>query len=157
MSVIFEDNSMQCINALDSICDAWLYEAAGELEAQTKRNSRSDTGQAKNSYEYRVDNANQKAYIGSNLENAIWEEFGTGEYALNNDGRKTPWYVPVEKATGKKKPTYQGQVIVVYGKDGQAFYKTDGKSPNRPLFRAFEKLEAKLKKRLQALLAEGMK
>lgn len=29
-------------------------------------------------------------YVGSNAENAIWEEFGTGIHA-ENGGRRTPW------------------------------------------------------------------
>ena len=98
-----------------------------------------------------VDYANEKkAVVGNPLENAIWEEFGTGQYALNGDGRKTPWYVPVDGYSGKKKPTYQGKVVVVYGKDGKRFYKTDGKKPQRNLQKAFDSLKNKLQKDLES-------
>ena len=76
---------------------AWLYEAAGELEAQVKRNTKVGTGQLKNSWTYKVDESKGEATIGSPLENAIWEEFGTGQYALHGDGRKTPWVYKDDK------------------------------------------------------------
>ena len=152
MGVIFEDNSIQVTNAIEDVCIAWLYEAAGEVQATAKRTAAKDTGNTRNSYEYKVDESSQKAYVGSNLENAIWEEFGTGEHALEGKGKQTPWYIPVEKVTGKKKPTFEGKVVIVHGKDGQEFYKTDGKKPKRTLFKAFEKKQSKLKKRLENLL-----
>lgn len=61
---------------------------SGELEAQVKRNTRVDTGQTKGSWTYKVDEANGEAMVGSPQENAIWEEFGTGQYALNGDGER---------------------------------------------------------------------
>ena len=84
MSVEFEDYSMQVKEALGNAAVSFLHEAAGELAAATARNSRVRTGQTKGSYEYKVEESGEEptAYIGSNLENAIWEEYGTGEYAL---------------------------------------------------------------------------
>ena len=60
-------------------------------EAQVKRNTRVDTGQTKGSWGYKVDESKLEAVVGSPMENAVWEEFGTGEFALHGDGRKTPW------------------------------------------------------------------
>lgn len=152
MSVEFHDYSMQVMAALEEKCEQWLYEAAGEIESQAKRNATVDTGQTKNSYKYVVDTGNKVAYVGSNLENAIWEEFGTGEHALNHDGRKTPWYIPVDSFKGKKQPTYEGKVVVVYGRNGKVFYKTDGKKPKRTLYKAFNSKKSALKRRLESLL-----
>lgn len=135
MSMRFEDNRVQVKEALKEAGIAWLYEAAGELEAATKRNSRVDTGQTKNSYTYVVDEGTSEAVVGSPLENAIWEEFGTGEFALNGDGRKGGWVYTDEKGVG---------------------HYTKGKTPNRPLFRAFESLKKKLQKRLEDILKERM-
>ena len=42
-TIQFTDNSAQVKAALDGAIVAYLYEAAGELEAQTKRNTRVDT------------------------------------------------------------------------------------------------------------------
>lgn len=152
MAVQFEDYSMQVTDAMDAAVVAWLYEAAGEVEATAKRTAAKDTGNTRNSYQYKVNESEQTAYVGSNLENAIWEEFGTGEHALNGNGRQSAWYIPVERVTGKKKPTFQGEVVIVHGKDGQEFYKTDGKKPKRTLLKAFEKNQSKLRKRLENLL-----
>ena len=86
MTVEFRDNSIKVKAALNEAIIAYLYEAAGELEAETKRNTRVDTGNTKNSWSYIVDTNKGEAVIGNPLENAIWEEFGTGEYALKADG-----------------------------------------------------------------------
>jgi hypothetical protein len=134
MSVEFTNNSMTVKTAISGAVSAYLYEAGGEIQAQTIRNSRVDTGQTKGSYQYKVQEESNKGtvYIGSNLENAIWEEFGTGEYALNGDGRKGSW-------------VYKSQ------KNGK-FYRTKGKTPNRPMYNAFNSLREKLKKRLEEIL-----
>ena len=55
-------------------------------------------GQTKSSWDRKV--LENEGVVGSSSENAIWEEFGTGDYAVNGDGRKTPWYVPVEGYLG---------------------------------------------------------
>ena len=130
----------------------WLEETSGELEAQTKRNSASDTGQTKNSWTHKVDASAMEAVAGSDLENAIWEEYGTGEYAAGGDGRKGAWYVPVESVTGTKKPAYNGKVVIVYGKNGQAYYKTNGKHPKKPLHNSWDRVIPKAKKALAAQL-----
>lgn len=152
MSIQFEDNRVQVKAAIDSAISAFLHEAGGEIQARTVRNSRTDTGQTKGSYEYKVNESAGECQIGSNLENAIWEEFGTGEYALKGNGRKGAWYVPVDNYTGSKKPTYNGKVMIVYGKNGKKFYKTNGKKPNRPMNNAFTALKSKLIKRYGDIL-----
>ena len=70
MSVEFEDNSIAVKDAIEAAAIKWLYEAAGELQAQVMRNTRVDTGKTKQSWEYRVDAATKKAVVGSNAENA---------------------------------------------------------------------------------------
>lgn len=149
--VIFEDFTLQVIGAIDDRINAALEEAAGELESQVKQNTR--VGQAgaplKNSWKHKVVDSEHIAYIGSDEENAIWEEFGTGEHALEGKGRKGAWYVPVEKVVGYKKPSYNGKVIVVYGKNGQKYYKTNGKKPSRAFFKAYTSKKDQLIKIIQ--------
>ena len=93
MSVEFTDNTAKIKAALSEGVIGFLHEAGGEIQAQTQRNSRVDTGQTKGSYKYMVDEGKDESTVavGSDLENAIWEEFGTGEYALHGDGRKSGW------------------------------------------------------------------
>ena len=71
----------------------WL-EAIGEDAASTAANVLTetgtvDTGRLKNSISSAVVESEQAVYIGTNVEYAIWHEFGTGIYA--DSGRKTPW------------------------------------------------------------------
>ena len=136
MSVQFTDNSAAVKAALDDAVIAYLYEAGGELEAQVKRNSRVGSGQLKNSWTYKVDESKGETTIGSPLENAIWEEFGTGEYALHGDGRKGGWYYQDDK--GKWHHTY-------------------GKTPHRAFQRAFTSLKNALIKRAEDVLKGRLK
>lgn len=137
MSVEFTDNSMRVKQALQSGVTAFLHEAGGELQAQIIRNSREDTGQTKGSYQYKVQEESDggTVYVGSDMQNAIWEEFGTGEYALHGDGRKGGWVY--RDAKGK-------------------FYFTRGKTPNRPMFNAFNSLKELLKRRLKDVLKSSV-
>lgn len=57
--------------------------------ANEKDNSRVDTGRMRNSVAHTV--AQHEAYIGSNLEYAVYHELGTGIYASQAGGRQTPW------------------------------------------------------------------
>ena len=150
----FEDNSIKVTEALEKAGKQWLEDATRILLNQTVQNSRVDTGQTKASWKKVVEG--DRGIVGSTSENALWEEFGTGHYAVNKDGRQTPWYVPVEGYTGHKKPTFNGKVVVVYGKGGKAYYKTNGKKPIRPLENAKNSTEKKIQKRLEQLLKENL-
>ena len=106
-NVEFHDYSVEVKARINDALIAALHEASNEIVSQTARNTRVKTGQLKGSWTYVVDESKLEATIGSPLENAIWEEFGTGEYALNGDGRKTAWRYQDEKGdwhttTGKK-------------------------------------------------------
>jgi hypothetical protein len=129
----FKDNRLQVKSELNAAGVAWLIEAGGEIEAQTKRNSRVDTGKTNGSWQSVVDEAKLEAVVGSPLENAIWEEFGTGEHALNGDGRKGGWF-------------YED-------KEGNSVF-TRGKKPNRALWNAFETLKTRLIKRAETIFKE---
>lgn len=132
MSVEFQDFSIQVKGAISDRVNAALEECAGELESQVKRNfdtsGRVDTGRTKNSFRHVVYDNTHTAYIGSDLENAIWEEFGTGEHALNGDGRKGGWRYQDEK--------------------GQWHF-TRGKTPTRAFWRAYTSLKAAIIRRLE--------
>ena len=85
----FIDNRVEVFGALDNAVETFLIEASGELVSRVARNSRVDTGQLKSSWQ--ADIRHGKATIGSPLENAIWEEFGTGIYADGGKGRQSGW------------------------------------------------------------------
>ena len=117
MSITFKDYSKIVIRKIHDCGENFLEEVGGELEAQTKRNTKVDTGQTKGSWEHKVDAKKMEVQVGSRYKNALWEEFGTGIYALNGDGRKTKWVY--------KNP-----------KNGK-FYATVGKKPRRALWNAY--------------------
>lgn len=133
MAIEFTDNSARVKSELEDVALAWLEEAGGELVAQVKRRTRVDTGQLKGSWRYTINRGKLEAKIGSPLENAIWEELGTGEFALNGNGRKTPW---------------------VYQDAKGNWHKTTGKRPKRALHEAFQSSRAKLKQSLEAKMRE---
>ena len=152
----FEDNRVEIKRAISDAIGAVLLEISSEIVSKAARNTPVDSGQLKGSWKANVDEYKGEAVIGSSLENALWNEFGTGNYALEGKGRSTPWYVPVDDYTGTKKPTYNGQVIIVYGKDGKAFYKTNGKKPQRTLQKSFDSTKKKAQKALENKL-KGLK
>lgn len=131
--VEFIDNSDKVINAIEDKVLQWLEEASGEVEAQAKRNSRVSSGKLKSSWSHKVDEENYEATIGSPLENAIWEEYGTGEYAVGGDGRKTPW--KYQDAKGN-------------------WHTTTGKKPNRTLENAINTKKKVVENRLNQLMKE---
>ena len=94
-NVRLENNVMQVVGLLEEEVIAFLYEAGGELLSQVARNTKVNEGQLKGSWQLVVDENNLTAIVGSPLENAIWEEFGTGEFALNGDGRNGGWWIKV--------------------------------------------------------------
>ena len=130
--VIFEDYTIKVQNAIDDKINAVLAECAGEVISRTKRNSRV-SGEAgsrtKNSFEYKVVESEHTAYMGSNYENAIWEEFGTGEHALQGNGRKGGW-------------AYEDP------KTGETIW-THGKKPSRAFWNAYTSLKNKIINRIQ--------
>ena len=116
MSVEFKDFTKIVLDKIHTTGEQFLEEVGGEIEAQTKQNTKVDTGKTKNSWEHRVDTGKMEVQIGSRYKNALWEEFGTGIYALNGDGRKTKW---------------------VYKTEDGKYHTTVGKKPRRALFRAY--------------------
>lgn len=161
----FTDNSVKVKAAIEDAMIAFLYEAGGELEASTKRNTNPpDYGEhdVKNSWRHVVDESKGEAKVGSPIEAAFWAELGTGEYALNKDGRKG-WWVYVEgnnnraknqKYYTEKEAKATAARMRAMGLDAHA---TNGSKPVRPLFKAFTSLKTKLIKRFQSILQEYLK
>ena len=120
MSVEFKDFRKIVLEKIHEQGETFLEEAGGVMEAQVKKNTKVASlagGQTKGSWTHVVDPEKMEVTIGSPNINALYEEFGTGIYALHGDGRKTKW---------------------VYRTEDGKFYTTVGKKPRRALFRAFE-------------------
>lgn len=132
----FVDNRVQVNKSLDDAVGAFLLEASAEIVSAAARGSRVDSGQLKGSWKANVNESKSEAVIGSELENAIWEEFGTGEYAAKGNGRKGGWN---------------------YQDDKGNWHHTTGKKPNRTLQRAFDGAKGKIINRAKQIFKEGMK
>lgn len=156
----FEDYSARIEAELNEKIIAWLYEAAGEIQASAIRNTKVDTGQLKGSWTYKVDESSGEARVGSPLENAIWEEFGTGEYAVKGDGRQGYWvYIKGGEVHSKSPKTYTlqkaKQIVAIMRSKGLEAYYTKGKKPKRILQNAFVNNQEKLKRALANMLKKG--
>lgn len=108
-SVKFEDYSINVKNAIADKAFSFLEEAASEVQSAASRKSRHDSGQLRGSWKYIVDEAEQKATIGSPLENAIWEEFGTGEYAVDGKGHGGGYWVFVKDGSKTSDDNHVGK------------------------------------------------
>ena len=157
----FIDNRNEVKAALKRSCVKSIIEACGELVSQAERNSKVVTGKTKGSYQYKVDEDKLEGFVGSNYENAIWEEFGTGEYALNGDGRKGGWWIKVGYGSGEIPPSTVGRykwAKVRRDKAGNIEYVfTYGKKPKRPLFKAFVSKKNILKRIIERNIQEEFK
>lgn len=128
------DKTDKCLNEMTNSVISWLEEAKDLVSSQASLNSPVDTGALSRSFltDSFVDTAEKVAYVGSSLEYAIWQEFGTGEYALNGNGRKGGWcYI---------------------GTDGQKHF-THGVHPQRMLYSAVNSCQSLISAKLQEILS----
>lgn len=132
--VEFIDNRISVRNAMQQACIRFLNEAGGELAAQTACASRADTGQLRGSWRNDVDEGSLTATVGSPLENALWEEFGTGEFA-ENGGRQGGW--------------------VYVDRHGVGHF-TRGKKPQRTFRKSYERLKPAIKRRAEQELGRTL-
>lgn len=133
MAVTFENNLIEVINQLNHTAEAVLEECASEMESEVKRNTAVVTGQTKNSWQHMVLSDGLTAVIGSDYMNAVWEEFGTGEFALHGDGRKGGW-------------SYQDHLGI--------WHYTNGKRPKRAFYNAYTTLKDKIIQHIQSKFGE---
>lgn len=100
--VTFISHADDVLNALEAAIDNALEEIGMVAETYAKDNLTAfphvDTGRLRNSISH-ASNHKDEAYVGCNTSYAIWAEIGTGIYASDGNGRKTPWFF--EDAKGK--------------------------------------------------------
>ena len=135
MAVKLENYSKEVKEAIEKACILWLFKVSGYMTSQVKQNTKVKSGHTKANWSYVVDKDNLTAQVGNVTENAIWEEFGTGEYALNGDGRKGGWR---------------------YKDDEDKWVFTRGKKPRRPLFHAFNTKKKGAKELLLRMISNAL-
>ncbi len=136
MPIELSNNTIRIKGAMRDASISYLYEAAGAVATQASRNSRVATGKTSGSFRYKVDEDKLSVSIGSDNENAIWEEYGTGEFALKGNGRKGGWSYPDEKGN---------------------WHHTKGKKPSKAFSAAFISKKAALIARAKSVIGGAFK
>lgn len=91
------DNSQEVLRAAKEQLLIALNAIGQEAEGYAKEKSLVDTGRLRNSITFTVVDDEISLYVGTNVEYAPYVELGTGIYADDGAGRKTPWYYYSEK------------------------------------------------------------
>ena len=168
MPVKFQDFSIDVQVALDDVAIKWLYEASGELRSQTQRSvstgewTSGERTQLRDSYANVVDEGKGEAYVGSPLESAYWEEWGTGEHAAHGDGRKG-WWVYIKDGASRgggksyktKEEAEEAAEFLRKVKKLDAVV-TNGRKPNYTLEHAFDRTKNTVINLLKQRLKERM-
>lgn len=89
--MVFKDNSQAAKAAIHEATVQWLFQACILVEGQAVLLAPVQTARLRNSIDYIVDEQELVGYVGTNVEYAIYVEFGTGEFAENGRGRKGGW------------------------------------------------------------------
>lgn len=90
---IKNDMTKEVLEAMKSQVLLGMEACGMEAEGYAKADCPVDTGRLRNSVAHKVvqEEENTVLYVGSNVEYALYHEYGTGIYAENGMGRKTPW------------------------------------------------------------------
>lgn len=135
-NIVFKDYVPEINRKLQQAAENWLEEASSELESQVMRNTRVDTGRTKASFTHSVEGGNLVATVGSDYQNAIWEEYGTGVYAEKGGRKKVPWF-------------YKGD-------DGKG-HLTKGKRGTKAFRNAYVTMKPKLIRQAQKIFTSALK
>lgn len=129
MDIQITDNSGEILKAMEQKKKAALEAIGIQAEGYAKKLTPVDTGRLKNSISHAVQG--DACYIGTNVEYAVWHELGTGIYASDGNGRKTPW--------------------AYYDKDGKLRY-TRGVKPKHMLKRAASEHTEEYKRIIESIM-----
>ncbi len=170
MPVEFRDFSFQVKAKINETTLNWLEETANEVASQAKRNTSTEgwtNGERtslRDSYDYVVNRGKGEALIGSPLEQAFWEEFGTGSHADTSknggrEGRKDWWvYVSGQEPREQESEHYTKKEAIAVASSmrerGLDAHATDGREPNYTLEKAFKTVKPKAVARLEAKMKE---
>lgn len=142
---------------VNDIIVAWLHTWSAEIASHAKMGCamEDDAGvQLRKSYSHKVDEGNRVGYVGSPLESAFWEEYGTGSHAdkSKNGGKagREDWWVYYENNPNPRSdtPHYTTQseaeaVAARLRKEGKPAHATNGRDPNYTLEKAFKAVKSK--------------
>lgn len=168
MPVEFQDYSIHVKAALNDTTIGWLHTWSQEIAAQAKDKCKMDGDagvQLRKSYQPNVNEAKGEALIGSPLESAYWEEFGTGEHALDTSKSRKGWWVytpgnpgPEGSQSGVYASQEEAESMARYimKKYKKAAVATNGRDPQYTLQNAFKRVAPQATADLEAKLREGL-
>lgn len=156
--VVFEDFSIDVKNAIKEKALQFLQEAGDEVTSMTVRNQVRKTGETAGSWSDSpvLDEGNLAVHMGSNHPNAIWEEFGTGEFAEKGDGRKGWWVFVEGSSSGGGGKSYSSKAeakraMAILRKKGLNAYYTKGKPARHPFLNAFNASKSRIIKHAEQI------
>ena len=157
--VEFTDNSVKVKAELNKALVAFLREASAEIKTQAERNTPvGESSQLRRSWDTVVDESKLQAIIGNTLEYSIYQELGTGEYALEGKGRKGYWVYVKDGNTGgltRSTKSYTlaeaRRVVAILREKGLEAYYTKGTRPKRMLYKAFVMWKPKIEARARQI------
>ena len=159
--VEFTDNSVKVKADLEKALIAFLREASAEVKTQAERFTPTGSAQLKRSWDTVIDQAKMQAIIGNTLEYAIYQELGTGEYALEGKGRKGYWVYVKYSDTGKMSKSSKSytlaearRIMAMLRADGLEAYYTKGTRPKRMLYKSFKMWKPKVEARAKQIFKE---
>lgn len=154
--VIFEDYSAKVLQALETKTLNFLEEAGGLVESKAKENTRVASGKTRRDWDHIVDEKGLKVTIGNTNINGVYEELGTGEYALYGNGRKGGWWICADQLDGKTRALFETKYHFRkgYGKGGKVFYYTKGKRGTQALEKAINSSKSSIENRARQIFKE---
>ena len=127
------DKTDEAIRFIQTQSQRKMKQATLMVQADARSKARKDTGQLVNSIQERVvsENGTIRGFVGTNVEHAIWNEKGTGEFAENGAGRKGGWVYKTPK----------GEYRFTYGMRPQPFLKPAFEENEEKIKQLFERLD----------------
>ena len=141
MAIEFTDNSIKVKNLMEESAIAFLHEVGLTMQRAAANNCKIGHETAQK-WDYAVDEKNLICTIGNPDMKAVWDEYGTGEHALNGDGRKG-WWVYVEgndipNAVQHRYTQKEAKEVCAFLRSqGLPAHYTNGRAPTRGLHNAY--------------------
>lgn len=162
-NVVFEDFSAQVIGKIKENANVFLEEAANEIKSAAQRGTPPGEPRLKGSWDYQVDTGSKTAVIGSPIEEALWNEFGTGSHAEGGNGRRGWWvYIEGRGKSGRVSKTYATQEEAQEGADflrrvkGLPAVVSNGKPPQKTLRNAYASTKGSIERMANSLFGGDM-
>ena len=162
--VQFQDFSLKVKAAINETSIAWLEEVAKEVTSHAQKHcslGESYSDDLRKSYTNKVYGAQGKAEVYSTLEQAFWEEFGTGEHAdtKKNGGKqgRKGWWVYKDDYQGKGGAILsEAEAKAIAASSDGSVHATNGREPHYTLEKAYLARKAWAVRRLKEKMGEDL-